>query len=122
MYHITTDPACHFHVPPTTWLARRRFNKARGVGCPRCLPGKHLVDANRNAIYGEILLSKIMAEARTLDRLALANYAGNSTIREAWLLQGYRRAIGDLLRALADMDTGAPLVTFNISSPSEREQ
>lgn len=34
--HVTTDPACSRHHPPATRWQRRRFDRARGVGCPVC--------------------------------------------------------------------------------------
>ena len=36
--HRTTDPACHFHIPPVTRLQRYLFNRARGRVCPLCVP------------------------------------------------------------------------------------
>lgn len=35
--HVTTDPACARHRPPTTRRQRRRFDRARGIGCPVCM-------------------------------------------------------------------------------------
>lgn len=34
--HVTTDPACDRHRPPTTSRQRRRFDRARGIVCPVC--------------------------------------------------------------------------------------
>ena len=36
--HRTTDPACREHRTPRTWLERRRFDRARGLSCRRCIP------------------------------------------------------------------------------------
>lgn len=36
--HVTTDPACARHRPPTTNRQRRRFDRARGIACTVCRP------------------------------------------------------------------------------------
>lgn len=37
-FHRTTDPACRLHVPPQTIVDRWRYERARGLSCPTCLP------------------------------------------------------------------------------------
>jgi hypothetical protein len=36
--HVPTDPACRLHRPPVTRWGRWRFDRARGKGCPVCVP------------------------------------------------------------------------------------
>lgn len=43
MKHRRTDPACHYHRPPTSWLARLRYDRARGRGCDVCMSVRALV-------------------------------------------------------------------------------
>jgi hypothetical protein len=37
--HLTTDPACTQHRPPTGWLSTWIYNNKRGYSCPICMKG-----------------------------------------------------------------------------------
>lgn len=119
--HVTTDPACRRHVPPTTWLARRRFEKARGVSCPRCMPSPAIVQANLMAVREELALLRAMEIVRQrLDRNGRSMVG--MTGKDLTFHTGYHQALKDVLHALGMSSNGSMTPTFRISSPSEREQ
>jgi hypothetical protein len=56
--HRTTDPACRYHRPPRSRLARWRFERNRGRPCPRCFRA-----------FDALLALAADAYARELDRM-----------------------------------------------------
>lgn len=110
--HVETDPACRFHTAPRTWWQRRRADKLRGVPCYRC--ARHATyERNRAALQREVLLTELMKQLRDLQTSTEQAYADKPTIRNAWVIRGYKLAISDAMRVLGTVGTADRPVFYN---------
>lgn len=119
--HVTTDPACRFHVPASTWWGRRRQEKARALPCLACAASrasKPTYDIGRDNL---IAIKEELALLRAMDVVRARLEATRDTGDSAYTV-GYRRALAHVLSDLGRSSNGSMTPTFRISSPSEREQ